>query len=102
MSAPDRALRFFAAGFLAMFFFAAVFLRGRSSWTVASSPRDSASRAMAMAMAMAANRPTSPAPLVRVGDWARTWAVEKVFGVEPILLNDDRLARVLTDFGSLG
>ncbi|WP_189716287.1 hypothetical protein [Streptomyces chryseus] len=25
-----------------------------------------------------ANRLTSPAPLVRVGDWARTWAVEEV------------------------
>ncbi|WP_344641011.1 IS1634 family transposase [Kitasatospora cystarginea] len=42
-----------------------------------------------------ANRLTSPAPLVRVGDWARTWAVEEVFGVEPGLLNDDRLARAL-------
>ncbi|MFE7113134.1 hypothetical protein ACFU98_43380 [Streptomyces sp. NPDC057575] len=26
-----------------------------------------------------ANRLTAPAPLVRVGDWARTWAVEEVF-----------------------
>ncbi|MDH6221598.1 transposase [Streptomyces pseudovenezuelae] len=41
------------------------------------------------------NRLTSPAPLVRVGDWARTWAVEEVFGIEPALLNDDRLARAL-------
>ncbi|SES50144.1 protein of unknown function, partial [Streptomyces sp. yr375] len=45
--------------------------------------------------AMVANRLTSPAPLVRVGDWARTWAVEEVFGIEPGLLNDDRLARAL-------
>ncbi|WP_331768001.1 IS1634 family transposase [Embleya sp. NBC_00896] len=45
--------------------------------------------------AMVANRLTSPAPLVRVGDWARTWAVEEVFGIEPDLLNDDRLARAL-------
>ncbi|WP_307791419.1 IS1634 family transposase [Streptomyces actuosus] len=45
--------------------------------------------------AMVANRLTSPAPLVRVGDWARTWAVEEVFGIEPALLNDDRLARAL-------
>ncbi|MGW2787843.1 DUF4277 domain-containing protein [Streptomyces populi] len=44
---------------------------------------------------LVANRLTSPAPLVRVGDWARTWAVEEVFGVEPGLLNDDRLARAL-------
>ncbi|MGW9031153.1 IS1634 family transposase [Streptomyces sp. NPDC055722] len=45
--------------------------------------------------AMVANRLTSPAPLVRVGDWARTWAVEEVFGIEAGLLNDDRLARAL-------
>lgn len=37
--------------------------------------------------ALVANRLTSPAPLVRVGDWARTWAVEEVFGIEPDLLN---------------
>ncbi len=45
--------------------------------------------------ALVANRLTSPVPLVRVGDWARTWAVEEVFGIEPDLLNDDRLARAL-------
>ncbi|MFJ1549739.1 DUF4277 domain-containing protein [Streptomyces sp. NPDC088246] len=45
--------------------------------------------------AMVANRLTGPAPLVRVDDWARTWAVEEVFGIEPGLLNDDRLARAL-------
>ena len=45
--------------------------------------------------AMVANRLTSPAPLVRVEDWARCWAVEEVFGIEPGLLNDDRLARAL-------
>ncbi|WP_442819582.1 DUF4277 domain-containing protein [Streptomyces sp. NBC_00841] len=28
--------------------------------------------------ALVANRLTSPAPLVRVGDWGRTWAVEEV------------------------
>lgn len=42
-----------------------------------------------------ANRLTSPAPLQRVGDWAREWAVEEVFGADPALLNDDRLARTL-------
>jgi hypothetical protein len=26
---------------------------------------------------------TSPAPLDRIGDWAGTWAVEEVFGIEP-------------------
>lgn len=42
-----------------------------------------------------ANRLTGPAPLQRVGDWAREWAVEEVFGADPALLNDDRLARSL-------
>ncbi|HWO62082.1 MAG TPA: IS1634 family transposase [Umezawaea sp.] len=42
-----------------------------------------------------ANRLTSPAPLVRVTDWARDWAVEEVFGIDPALLNDDRLGRAL-------
>ncbi|MFD7447022.1 GNAT family N-acetyltransferase [Streptomyces sp. NPDC059909] len=46
--------------------------------------------------ALVVNRLTSPAPLVRVGDWARTWAVEEVFGIEPALLNDNRLARAPT------
>jgi transposase len=45
--------------------------------------------------ALVANRLTSPAPLFRVGDWAREWAVEEVFGIEAGLLNDDRLARAL-------
>ncbi|MFF4753702.1 IS1634 family transposase [Streptomyces sp. NPDC002514] len=44
---------------------------------------------------LVASRLMSPAPLVRVGDWARTWAVEEVFGIGPDLLNDDRLARAL-------
>lgn len=42
-----------------------------------------------------ANRLTSPAPLVRVGDWAREWAVADVFGIDPGLLNDDRIGRAL-------
>lgn len=44
---------------------------------------------------LVANRVTSPMLLLRVGDWARVWAVEEVFGIEPALLNDDRLARAL-------
>jgi transposase len=44
---------------------------------------------------LVANRLTAPAPLWRVGDWARDWAVEKVFGIESELLNDDRLGRAL-------
>jgi len=42
-----------------------------------------------------ANRLTSPAPLVRVSDWAREWAVADVFGIGPDLLNDDRIGRAL-------
>ncbi|WP_259470792.1 DUF4277 domain-containing protein [Streptomyces sp. 1114.5] len=45
--------------------------------------------------ALVANRLTSPMPLFRVGDWARVWAVEEVFGIEPALLDDDLLARAL-------
>jgi transposase len=44
---------------------------------------------------LVANRLTAPAPLWRVEDWAREWAVEEVFGIEPELLNDDRLGRAL-------
>jgi transposase len=44
---------------------------------------------------LVANRLSAPAPLVRVGDWAREWAVEEVFGIEPELLNDDRIGRAL-------
>ncbi|WP_455356651.1 DUF4277 domain-containing protein [Streptomyces sp. SYSU K217416] len=51
--------------------------------------------------ALVAYRLTSPAPLVRVGDWARTWAVEEVFGITPDLLNDDRLARALKTMADL-
>jgi transposase len=42
-----------------------------------------------------ANRLTSPAPLVRVSDWAREWAVEEVFGIDPAVVNDDRIGRAL-------
>jgi hypothetical protein len=42
-----------------------------------------------------ANRLTSPAPLVRVSDWAREWAVADVFGIDPGILNDDRIGRAL-------
>ena len=45
--------------------------------------------------ALVANRLTSPAPLVHVQSWARDWAVGEAFGVEPGLLNDDRIGRAL-------
>ncbi|MEU3146528.1 IS1634 family transposase [Streptomyces sp. NPDC006999] len=44
---------------------------------------------------LVANRLTAPAPLWRVDDWAREWAVEEVFGIEAELLDDDRLGRAL-------
>jgi transposase len=44
---------------------------------------------------LVANRLTSPAPLVHVQQWARAWAVGEVFGVDPELLNDDRIGRAL-------
>ncbi len=44
---------------------------------------------------LVANRLTSPAPLVRVTDWAGEHAVEEVFGIDPALLNDDRIGRAL-------
>jgi transposase len=45
--------------------------------------------------ALVANRLTSPAPLVHVQGWARDWAVGEALGVEPELLNDDRIGRAL-------
>lgn len=45
--------------------------------------------------ALIANRLTSPTPLLRVEDWARSWAVPEVFGIEPATLNDDRVGRAL-------
>jgi hypothetical protein len=45
--------------------------------------------------ALIANRLTSPAPLVRVPEWAQQWAVGEVFGIDPVLLNDDRIGRAL-------
>jgi transposase len=45
--------------------------------------------------ALVANRLTSPAPLVHVQAWARDWAVGEALGVEPALLNDDRIGRAL-------
>ena len=44
---------------------------------------------------LVANRLTSPTPLRRVEDWARTWAVPEVFGIAPDALNDDRIGRAL-------
>lgn len=45
--------------------------------------------------ALIANRLTSPAPMVHVAGWARQFAVGPVFGCDPDVLNDDRIARAL-------
>jgi transposase len=45
--------------------------------------------------ALVANRLTSPTPLWRVEEWARTWAVPEVLGIPPEALNDDRIGRAL-------
>jgi transposase len=45
--------------------------------------------------ALVANRLTSPAPMVHVGAWAREFAVAEVLGLDPDVLNDDRIARAL-------
>jgi transposase len=50
--------------------------------------------------ALVANRLTSPAPLVHVGAWAREWAVGEALGVDPELLNDDRIGRALDAIAS--
>ncbi|MDQ2877002.1 MAG: IS1634 family transposase, partial [Actinomycetota bacterium] len=45
--------------------------------------------------ALVANRLTSPAPLVHIQSWARDRAVGEALGVDPELLNDDRIGRAL-------
>jgi transposase len=45
--------------------------------------------------ALIANRLTSPAPMIHVAAWARQFAVGHVLGLDPDVLNDDRIARAL-------
>lgn len=45
--------------------------------------------------ALIANRLTSPTPMVHAVSWARQFAVGQVFGLDPGVLNDDRIARAL-------
>lgn len=45
--------------------------------------------------ALIANRLTSPSPMLHVGAWARQFAIEHALGVDPDVLNDDRIARAL-------
>jgi transposase len=45
--------------------------------------------------ALIANRLTSPSPMIHVQAWARQFAVGHVLGLDPGVLNDDRIARAL-------
>ncbi len=45
--------------------------------------------------AMIYNRLTSPSPLYRVERWALSHSFESLFGIDPMKLNDDRIARTL-------
>jgi transposase len=45
--------------------------------------------------ALVANRLTSPAPLVRLEEWAGRWAVGEVYGIPVGALGDDRVGRAL-------
>jgi transposase len=45
--------------------------------------------------ALIANRLTNPKAMVAVADWARAWAMDEVYGIDPDALNDDRLGRAL-------
>jgi len=48
--------------------------------------------------ALVANRLAGPAPLYDIAGWASSAAVAELFGIPPMLLNDDRLGRVLDAF----
>jgi transposase len=49
-------------------------------------------------VALIANRLAAPSPLYDVAGWASSAAMAEIFGIPPMLLNDDRLGRVLEDF----
>jgi Domain of unknown function (DUF4277)/Transposase DDE domain len=49
-------------------------------------------------VALIANRLASPSPLYDVAGWASGSALAEVFAIPPMLLNDDRLGRVMEDF----
>ena len=49
-------------------------------------------------VALIANRLAAPSPLYDVAGWASQAAMVEVFGIPAMLLNDDRLGRVLEDF----
>jgi transposase len=49
-------------------------------------------------VALIANRLAAPSPLYDVAGWASSAALAEIFAIPPMLLNDDRLGRVLEDF----
>lgn len=48
--------------------------------------------------ALIANRLAAPSPLYDISGWASSAAVQELFGIPAMLLNDDRLGRALEDF----
>ena len=53
------------------------------------------------AAAAFANRLAAPSPLYDISGWASSAAVQELFGIPPMLLNDDRLGRALEAVGAL-
>ncbi|UQX12442.1 DUF4277 domain-containing protein [Candidatus Mycobacterium methanotrophicum] len=45
--------------------------------------------------ALIANRLTAPSPMIHVAAWARQFAIEHALGLDPGVLDDDRIARAL-------
>ena len=48
--------------------------------------------------ALIANRLAAPSPLYDISGWASSAALQELFGIPAMLLNDDRLGRLLDDF----
>jgi uncharacterized protein DUF4277/DDE family transposase len=53
-----------------------------------------------VALAVIANRLTTPKALYRILAWAHKWGVRETWGIDPDLLNDDRLGRCLDALAS--
>lgn len=51
-------------------------------------------------LALIANRLAAPSPLYDISGWASSAAVQELFGIPAMLLNDDRLGRVLDTFAN--
>ena len=70
-----------------------------ASWRPAFADRSrSRLSAAEVVVALIANRLAAPSPLYDVAGWASGAAMAEIFGIPPMLLNDDRLGRVLEDF----